>query len=50
MIYRSSRWPWHVMVHGMSYGLARHGMVYGMSWLAWYMVMPGGHGMVYGVA
>ena len=37
---------------GTGYGLARHGKVYCMAWqcMAWCMIWPGGHGMIYGMA
>ena len=41
--------------HGIWYGLAIYGMVYDIAWrvwhgirgMTWYIVWPGGHGMVY---
>ena len=48
--------------HGILHGLAMHGLVYDMAWWAqhdmwfglaamiWYMIWPGGHHVVYGMA
>ena len=37
--------------YGIGYGLARDSMVYCMAWqcMTWFMIWPGGHGMVYGM-
>ena len=37
------------MVHDMSW-LAWHGIWFGLVGMAWYVVLPNGHGMVYGMA
>ena len=37
------------MVYGMVWRTWR-GILHGLAGIAWYMVLPGGHGMVYGMA